>query len=430
WRGYPHAGRWGAVVVLAVALLLTAACGGGSQAPSQAGGEGSGDGEPAGEAPVSPPTPAEPPVTLTVIGPWAGAEMEQFMPALEAAEEALKLDIEYRIYRAEDLQSVLPPQFAAQQAPGDVIFMWDWWIRENAQHAVDLSDIWEAESGNYLLQAAEADGRVVAVPYAMSVKPGFWYKKSFFEAHGLEPPSDWDGFMALLDQIAAIEGITAPIASGDGVGWPLSDVTEHFLIAFGGPDLQHGLISGDVAWTDPEVRQIFTDRLVPALEYFGDPVEWTQGVELWWNEEYALYFMGNWITGMVENPDDLGVFPLPGTRGVVAGTDYAFVPAYSRNIDAARDLVAFLISREGMLARAAQGGKLTGRTDIDAGAYPPADAALAQALAEVEETLPDLDDTVGGDWQAAFWDQLKLLWVDPSAVDEVLEILQEEREAQ
>jgi len=26
--------------------------------------------------------------------------------------------------------------------------------------------------------------------------------------------------------------------------------------------------------------------------------------------------------------------------------------------------------------------------------------------------LPDMDDTVGGDWQSLFWDQLKLLWVN------------------
>ncbi|HOI37823.1 MAG TPA: ABC transporter substrate-binding protein, partial [Bacillota bacterium] len=40
------------------------------------------------------------------------------------------------------------------------------------------------------------------------------------------------------------------------------------------------------------------------------------------------------------------------------------------------------------------------------------------------EALPDLDDTIGGEWQPAFWDQLKLLWVSPARVGEVLETLQ------
>ncbi|MFY9134789.1 MAG: ABC transporter substrate-binding protein, partial [Bacillota bacterium] len=56
-------------------------------------------------------------------------------------------------------------------------------------------------------------------------------------------------------------------------------------------------------------------------------------------------------------------------------------------------------------------------------AYPPVDRGVASLLKGVV-ALPDLDDTIGGEWQAAFWDQLKLLWVSPGRVNEVLENLQ------
>jgi multiple sugar transport system substrate-binding protein len=39
---------------------------------------------------------------------------------------------------------------------------------------------------------------------------------------------------------------------------------------------------------------------------------------------------------------------------------------------------------------------------------------------------PDLDDTLGGDFQSTFWDQLKLLWVDPTELDNVLTAIQAE----
>ncbi|HID09156.1 TPA: ABC transporter substrate-binding protein, partial [Candidatus Micrarchaeota archaeon] len=39
--------------------------------------------------------------------------------------------------------------------------------------------------------------------------------------------------------------------------------------------------------------------------------------------------------------------------------------------------------------------------------------------------VPDMDDTIGGEWQATFWDQLKLLWVKPEALDDVLRVLDE-----
>ena len=366
--------------------------------------------------------------TLTVIGPWAGAEMDQFVPVLKAAEQKLGIQIRYRIYRAEDLAKVLPPQFEANQAPGDVIFMWEWWVRENKDHAVDLTDLWQKEAGAFVLQPTPVDGRIYAVPYVLWVKPGFWYKKSFFQKHNLQPPTTWEEFLALLDKIAAIPGIKKPIITGDGVGWPVGDIVEHFLIAFGGPELQQDLIAGKVKFTDPKVRAIFAERLVPLLgKYFSDPVEWTQAIDLWWNEEYGLFFMGNWLTGMVKDPNDLGVFPLPGTRGVVGGTDWAFIPKHSEHVEAAKQLIAFMISKEGMALRAQQGGKLASRKDVSPEVYPPADRSLAEALAKVEQpTVPDLDDAVGGKWQSLFWDQMKLLWVRPQMLDNVLRRLEAE----
>ena len=41
------------------------------------------------------------------------------------------------------------------------------------------------------------------------------------------------------------------------------------------------------------------------------------------------------------------------------------------------------------------------------------------------ELLPDLDDSIGGAFQPAFWDQLKLLWVRPDRLDDVIEVLAE-----
>ncbi|WP_203530642.1 ABC transporter substrate-binding protein [Thermaerobacter sp. PB12/4term] len=399
--------RW--IAGLALAAMLLAAC---SQGGTGAGTEGSGGDQDSNQ--------------LTVIGPWSGAEMEQFLPVLEEAERRLGITIQYQTQRYEDLAQVLPAQFEAGQAPADVIFMWDWWVKEHAQDAVDLKDIWEPEAGAFRMPAAEAGGQVVAVPYALTVKPGFWYRKSFFAEHGLEVPATWDEFVALLQRLAEIEGVQAPVASGDGTGWPLSDVVEHFLIAFGGPDLQRDLIEGRIAWTDPKVQEVFRDRLVPVLEYFSDPMDWTQAVDLWWQGEYGLYFMGNWLTGLVDDPSDLGVFPLPGARGMVAATDYVFVPRHSPRAEKAKQLVAFLISREGMELRARQGGKLSGRNDVPAEAHPAVDQEVARLL-EGAELLPDLDDAIGGDWQRTFWDQLKLLWVEPGQWQGVLERLEQER---
>lgn len=364
---------------------------------------------------------------LTVIAGWSGTEADQFTPVLRAFERQTGIKVNYRVYRAEDLSQVLPAQFSARRTIGDVIFTsFGWWIRENAQHLVDLSDV--ARGQPFTAQTVDVKGATYGVPYVVSVKPGFWYRKSFFQKHGLSEPKTWSEFIELLDRIQRIPGIKNAIASGDGVGWPLSDVTEHVLAAFGGPQLNLDLISGRARWQEPRARAAFQSYLVPLLSkrYFSDPIEWTQALDLWWNGDYGLYFMGNWITGMVKDPTDLGVFPLPGATAVVGTTDYIFVPRYSRSVDAAKRLVAFMVSKEGVETRVAQGGKLSMRSDVGPEAYPPADRALATALQGLT-FIPDMDDTIGGAWQQAFWDQLKLLWVRPSALDDVLRTLDEKR---
>jgi len=67
---------------------------------------------------------------------------------------------------------------------------------------------------------------------------------------------------------------------------------------------------------------------VPLLKAgdFSDPIEWTSAVDLWWKGDYALYFMGTWITGMVDDPTDLGLISLPGVKAMVLAPDYFMVP--------------------------------------------------------------------------------------------------------
>ena len=364
--------------------------------------------------------------TLTVIGPWAGAEKEGFMPVLKAFTEKTGIDVEYRTYRFEDLRSMLPAQFSAKRTPGDVIFMNASWISKNTKHAADLSGVVnEGEFVPGILTPMEANGKLYGAAFTGKIKPGFWYRKSFFAKHGLTVPHSWDEFVTLLQKIKMIPGIKAPIASGDGTGWPLSDVTEHFLITFGGQNLDKDLIAGNIKWESYTVKAIF-EKLVFLLKsgYFSEPTEWTTILKQWWNGDYALYFMGSWITGMVDNPDDLGVFALPGCKGMVFCPDCLFVPKYSKNVEDAKKLAAFLVGREGQTISVKLGGHVATNLGVSLGVYPGVDKGVAE-LAKGVANLNDLDDTIGGEFQTSFWDQLKLLWVKPDRLDDVLKVLDE-----
>jgi len=369
---------------------------------------------------------ADLPATITVIGPWAGKELDAFEPVIDRFERLTGINVVIKILRAEDLAPVLPAQFAAGTAPGEVIFMWASFIRNQTSHMMNLTDVIDADD---LLPGAldevSVDDTVYGGVYTGKVKPGFWYRKSFFAANNLTIPTTWQEFLDLLADIDGISGIVNPIVSGDGVGWPLSDVTEHFLITYGGPDLQRDLIAGTVNWTSTEVRTIFEDRIVPLLEagYFSEPTEWTTAVDLWWDGDYALYFMGSWITGMVTNATDLGVFSLPTSEGMVFAADYFFIPAYTEYPDEAKELAAFLSSAVAQRLQVAQGGHIATALGVSLTEYPALDAQIANLTVGID-IVRDLDDSIGGEFQTTFWDQLKLLWVAPAELDDVLVALQ------
>lgn len=223
-------------------------------------------------------------------------------------------------------------------------------------------------------------------------------------------------FVSLCDQIAAVDGVETAIASGDGVGWPLSDVTEHFILAYGGVDLFEGLKAGTVSWTSPEVTAVFEDYLVPLLEagHFSEPKEWTLILEDWWAGKHGLYFMGSWITGMVADAQDLGVFSLPEAEAFVfAGPDFFCLPKYTKHQTEAKLLAQFLAGTEGQKIQVAQGDHVATHLDVKMSDYKAGVDQQVGALLEGATTVTDLDDTIGGQFQWTVWDQLNYLWIHP-----------------
>lgn len=377
------------------------------------------------------------PADITVIGPWAGAEFDAFLPVLENFTIATGITWEYEQLRQEQLVTILPTQFDAEQAPGDVIFMVSSFIKANgAQHMIEeSSNLSDSDFVPGSLDPVKVGDNIYGGVYTGKAKPGFWYRKSFFQEHNLTVPTTFTEFRNLLVTISGIEGIRTPIVSGDGVGWPLSDLTEHFIASYGGASMHRDLLSGTKDWTDADVRAIFADRLVPLLAggCFSEPLEWnTVALTNWWGGLHGLYFMGSWITGLVADPDDLGVFALPidagTTRGMVFGGDYYFIPKYTANQADAQALFDYLASAEGQTIQVQQGGHVATAMGVPLSEYPLVDRGVAQLMTDVE-ILSDLDDFIGGDFQQTFWNQLQLLWVSPDQLDSVLARIQAEMTA-
>jgi multiple sugar transport system substrate-binding protein len=381
-------------------------------------------------AQINPPQPQA--ATVTIVGPWADPESRPFLRVIENFTRITGISVAYKNIRQEDLTTILPTQFASSTAPGDVIFMVSSFIKANGPaHMLKLTG--NITDANYVpgsLNPVKVGTDNYGGVYTGKVKPGFWYRKSFFQAHNLTVPTTFQEFKDLVAKISKISGIRTPIVSGDGVGWPLSDATEHFIATYGGASMHRALTNKTKSWTSPDVRAVFADRLVPLLagKCFSEPLEWnTVALTNWWGGLHALYFMGSWITGLVSNATDLGVFSLPPlsgtTRGIVFAGDYFFVPKYTAVPNEARKLADFLAGKVGQDYQVKQGGHIATALGVPLADYPAVDRGVAQLMNGVE-ILSDLDDTIGGTFQTNFWSQLQLLWVSPNQLDSVLASIQ------
>jgi multiple sugar transport system substrate-binding protein len=371
---------------------------------------------------------AAPETVLVVYHPWSGSERDLFLPVLEDFTDRTGIKVTDVTFRQEDLQLILPAQFAAERTPADVIFMASGFIRDWGidGHAVDMSGtLTEADYLAGSLDPIKDGSAIYGGAFTMKGKPGFWYKDSLFTSKGWDKtPANYNEFVDLL---ADISTDMTPIVSGDGKGWPLSDVTEHFIATYGGAQMHKDLVSGAAAFTDADVKAVFADRLVPLLTagYFGPLVEWTAGVKNLQDEDNALYFQGTWLPTMSQITDtgttaNMRAMALPGgvaNQGVVFGVDYLFVPTYTTRMAEAQSLFDYLVSVEGQEKQIEQGGHFATHVDADPSIAPP---TFSGDLVAGKEIIPDLDDTIGGSFQSVFWSQLQLLWADPSQLDAVL----------
>ncbi len=379
------------------------------------------------------PAPAEE-VELTVFSLWSGDEEANFKDALAAFTDDTGIPVKHVGYDTLELLITVPTQLRAGVAIADVVIApWPSWILSLAgeDYLTSVTDMIDTTKfPETYLDVVTADNEIWGAPFKVSGKPGFWYRKSFFTANGLTVPTTYAEFEDLLADISQISGVDAAIASGNGVGWPLSDTTEAFIIGLGGYQLQLDLIFGDVQFTSTAVEDVFVE-LASLLQagYFSVPDDFDAQVARVWDGTYGIYFQGSFITAFepfASNLNDVGFFPFPQTDGASGAVDYAIMPAFTEHPDEAQQLMEFLAGAEAQEIMVGLGGFAAAHTDVPDSAYSSIDLEVLEFLRTVT-VVPDLDDAVGGAFQTTFWDALKALWVAPTIdLDTVLQTIQDE----
>jgi multiple sugar transport system substrate-binding protein len=224
---------------------------------------------------------------------------------------------------------------------------------------LDVSDLWTGDgacagfSDALRSLSTSADGQAIFVPtsyYWWSV----FYKKSAFASWGIEPPTTWDGFIALCDDLKG-RGIH-PLTNGIGTTpWMASGWFDYLNLRINGADYHRALLAGERSFTDPEVVAVLEQyaRLIPYFHPNQTSWDSQQAVTPMVNNEAAMYLVGAFVTQHFpdDQQDDLDFFSVPTIDPSVpsaeeAPTDGYFAAARTDNPDGAKALLSYFASPE------------------------------------------------------------------------------------
>lgn len=173
-----------------------------------------------------------------------------------------------------------------------------------------------------LLDAQAIGGKQYAVPTGVSYYTGVFYNKKIFADNGLEVPTTWSQFTAVVDALKA-KGIT-PFGMGGKDSWPaglpmLASVASLYPTADDKQQLAKDLWTNKAKLTDPtEVKVLQQTEYVlqnsqegaAGADYTSIPSGFAAG-------DFAMTVDGTWdqpvIDAAVAKKFDYGYFPFPGS---------------------------------------------------------------------------------------------------------------------
>ena len=279
-------------------------------------------------------------------------------------------------------------------AGGNLPDVFSYWAGARTQFVVDagslgtIDDMWAEHGLDDVVAKSVADGATMyngaryLVPFGYHYAGMFYNTKVMADAGVTEFPTDWDGFLALCENLKS-QGIT-PIALGSMNRWPAQFWFDYLLLRTAGPEYRASLMAGEASYTDDEVQramQLWKD-LVDA-GYFAanaNADDWTQASDRVTRGDAAMTLMGTWITGYWNGNglmagDDYDFFEFPmidaGVPNAVVGpVDGWLISANSENRANAEALVAFLASDSASQAKWAQAqGALSPNVNVDESTY-------------------------------------------------------------
>lgn len=222
---------------------------------------------------------------------------------------------------------------------------------------MDISDLWQEPEFAALASTKGAmtlNGAQWGVPYTY-YQWGVYYRADIFRELGLEEPATWEQELANCDAILASGRKCYTI--GTKFLWTAGGWFDYINSRTNGYDFHIQLANGEVAWTDPRVRETFANwrQLIDMGAFIDDhqTYSWQEALPFMLDGQATAYLMGNFAVaamrdgGLDDSKLDFYQFPVINPDvdfAEDAPTDTFHIASGAQNVEAARAFLRYVTS--------------------------------------------------------------------------------------
>jgi alpha-glucoside transport system substrate-binding protein len=391
---------------------------------------------------------------VSVMVTWQGAELENFLAALQPFRERTGIVVE--IINSSDLNTDLsqridtgnPPDISGLASPVDLRNFAEAGNLISLNGILDIARMQE-EYDQGFLQLGTLDGEFYGAFIKTDIKSLVWYDPKAFDTAGYKVPGTWEELNELENQIIAdgttpwCIGLEASIASG----WPATDWIEDIMLRTADLQVYDDWTNQKLPWTDQAVRtawetwgKIVNDKArvfggpqnVLITNFTESPFPMFEDPPDCYLHRQALFitsFISNQFPGLVPG-EDFNFFVLPpinpefGTPLLIAGDLFGMFNDTSQS----RALMQWLVSSEAQTIWAQQGGYLSPNKRVLTESYPELfREQQSQGISGASAVRFDASDLMPSNVNQEFWLAVQDYVGNPQNLDAILEHLEDIR---
>lgn len=251
------------------------------------------------------------------------------------------------------------------------------WVVANRME--DLSWLYDQEGWRRvmpegLIRLLSTDAGIWSVPVNIHRSNVLWYIPRNLQRWGVQVPATWEDFLKIAPTLQQ-KGII-PLALGEN--WTASHLWESVALAKLGPEKWEALWQGKLAWTSPEVIEVWRlfGEILKYTNSDAPSLTWQQATDMVVNGQAAFNVMGDWAAGYMTTTlklrpgTDFGWAPAPGTKGIFMMLSDTFgLPKGAPHRDNTIAWLRMIGSREAQDIFNPLKGSISPRTDSDLSKY-------------------------------------------------------------